>query len=109
MGVFAFGGNRLRIISKSRLREFWRKHPEAEGALIEWYRVASKADWKSFAEVRNTFRHADPYCDCVIFDIRGNDIRLITIILYPVRTVYVRYVMAHGEYDKGKWKDDCNC
>ena len=99
----------MRIISKSRLRQFWRKHPDAETPLMEWYKVTSKANWANLVEVRATFRHADPYCDCVIFDIKGNDYRLIAIILYPVRQLYVRYVLTHAEYDKGKWKDDCNC
>lgn len=99
----------MRIISKSRLREFWRSHPDAEAPLREWYKVTSKADWANFAEVRDTFRSADPYCDCVIFDIKGNDYRLITIILYQVRHIYVRYALTHAEYNKGKWKDDCNC
>jgi len=103
------GGECVRIISKSRLREFWRKHPDAEAPLMEWYKVTSKADWANFAEVRDTFRSADPYCDCVIFDIKGNDYRLITIILYQARHVYVRYALTHAEYDKGKWKNDCNC
>lgn len=99
----------MRIISRSKLREFWRRRPEAEGPLAQWYKVASRAEWKNFAEVRDTFRHADPYCDCVVFDIKGNDFRVITIILYRVRQVYVRYVLTHAEYDKGNWKDDCNC
>ena len=75
---------------------------EAEAPLMEWYKVTSKADWRHFAEVRTTFRTADPYCDCAIFDIKGNNYRLITIILYPVRHVYVRSVLTHSEYDKGK-------
>jgi mRNA interferase HigB len=99
----------VRIISKSRLRKFWEEHPDAEKPLMEWYKIATKADWENFVDVRATFRSADPYCDCVIFDIKGNNYRLITIILYPVKHVYIRYVLTHSEYDKGKWKDDCNC
>jgi mRNA-degrading endonuclease HigB of HigAB toxin-antitoxin module len=47
--------------------------------------------------VRNSFRHAAVYCDCVVFDIKGNDYRLITIILCPVRHVYIGYLPAHAE------------
>jgi mRNA interferase HigB len=99
----------VRIISKSKLREFWEEYPEAEAPLMEWYRVTSKAAWKNFADVRATFRHADVYCDCTIFDIKGNNFRLIAIPLYQVQRVYVRYVLTHKEYDGGKWKNDCNC
>jgi mRNA interferase HigB len=108
MGTFFIGGG-MRIISKSRLRDFWRKHPSAETALMEWYKVVERADWKNFSEIRDTFRHADSYCDCVIFNIKGNDYRLITIVIYPARHVYIRYVLTHAEYDKGKWKNDCGC
>lgn len=99
----------MRIISKSKLREFWEEHPEAKDSLSEWFRVTSKAVWKNFADVRNTFRSADPYCDCVIFDVKGNNFRIIGIALYQVQRVYVRYVLTHADYDKGKWKNDCNC
>lgn len=99
----------MRIMSKSRLRKFWEIHPDAEAPLMEWYKITGNAEWENFVEVRATYRSADPYCDCVIFDIRGNSYWLITIILYPVKHVYVRYVLTHSEYDKGKWKDDCNC
>ena len=99
----------MRIISKSKLRAFWEEHPDAETPLMEWYKITSKADWNNFARVRDSFRPADPYCDCVIFDIKGNTYRLITIILYPVKHVYLRYVLTHAEYDKGRWKNDCNC
>lgn len=99
----------LRIISKKKLREFWQKHPDAKKPLQEWYDIAEQATWRNFADVRNSFRHADPYCDCVIFDIKGNDYRLIAIILYQAQRVYVRHVMTHKEYDKGVWKDDCSC
>jgi mRNA interferase HigB len=99
----------MRIISKSKLREFWKAHPDAEKPLKDWYRLVGRADWQHFADVRETYRHADAYCDCVIFDIKGNDYRLIAVALYPIRRVYVRYVLTHKEYDKDKWKDDCNC
>jgi mRNA interferase HigB len=99
----------LRIINKKKLREFGEKYPDAKKPLLEWYDITDQASWHSFADVRNTFRHADPYCDCVIFDIKGNDYRLIAIILYQAQRVYVRHVLTHKEYDKGAWKDDCSC
>ena len=99
----------MRIISKKKLREFWGKYQDAKKPLLEWYDITEQASWRSFADVRNTFRHADLYCDCVIFDIKGNDYRLIAIILYQAQRVYVRHVLTHKAYDKGVWKDDCSC
>jgi len=56
-----------------------------------------------------TFGEELALINCVVFDIKGNNYRLITIILYPVQHVYIRYVLTHAEYDKGNWKNDCNC
>jgi mRNA interferase HigB len=97
----------MRIISKRALREFWDLHKEAEKPLLDWYEIVKKADWNSFSDVRETFRHADIYCDCVIFNIGGNKFRLIARHRYQISKVFVRFVLTHGEYDKGKWKDDC--
>jgi mRNA interferase HigB len=49
----------LHVISKKKLREFWELYPDAQAPLDKWYRVASKANWQSLAEVRQVFPHAD--------------------------------------------------
>ncbi|CAN5235760.1 type II toxin-antitoxin system HigB family toxin [soil metagenome] len=97
------------IISKRKLREFWLKIPSAKEPLISWYNTVKKADWDNFSNVREDFRHADIYRDCVIFDIGGNKYRLITKIRYQKKRVYIRFVLMHPEYDKDLWKDDCEC
>lgn len=99
----------MRIISKRRLREFWEKNEASETPLIEWYKLVRKAEWKSFADVRDSFRHADVYRDCVIFDIGGNKFRLITKIRYRKSRIYVRFVLSHKEYDNNVWRKDCEC
>jgi len=99
----------VRIISKRRLREFWERHPDAKDPLLDWYNIARKASWQNLAEVRESFRHADPVGDCTIFNIKGNDYRLITLIRYRLKLIYILHVLTNKEYDKEKWKDDCNC
>jgi mRNA interferase HigB len=47
--------------------------------------------------------------DCVVFDIKNNEARLISYINYDMGTVTVLAVLAHKEYDKGRWKSACNC
>jgi mRNA-degrading endonuclease HigB of HigAB toxin-antitoxin module len=44
-----------------------------------------------------------------LFNVKGNDYRLITVIRYQAQRVYTLYVLTHSEYDKEKWKDDCYC
>jgi len=60
--------------------------------------------WKSLAEVRRDFPHADLVQGLTVFNIGGNDFRLVVDIWYAGKVVYVKYVMTHGEYDKGKWR-----
>lgn len=97
----------MRVISRKKLREFWTEHPDAEEPLLAWYQVVRKATWEKFADVRATFPSADKVGDCTVFNIGGNKYRLIGLIFYESYRVYVRHVLTHKEYDKGKWKDDC--
>ena len=99
----------MRIISKKALVEFWEKHPSAKKPLLAWHQTAKFSIWDNFADVRKTFRNADLYRDCVIFDIGGNKYRLIVKIRYRTKRVYIRFVMTHSEYDKNSWKEDCEC
>ena len=99
----------VHIISIKRLREFWEIHPDAEMPLRTWYRITAKATWQNLAESRVDFPHADSYEECTIFNIGGNKYRLITKIYYQHQTVLVRFVLTHPEYDRERWKNDCNC
>ena len=99
----------MHIITIGRLREFWEQHPDAEKPLRTWYQIADKARRHNLAEVRIDFPHADPYLKCTIFNIAGNKYRLSTKIYYRHQTVLLRFVLTHPEYDRGGWKNDCNC
>lgn len=99
----------MRIISKKRLREFWEMHTDSKAPLEEWYKLTRKANWRNLVEVRETFRHADPVGTCTVFNIKGNDYRLITKIDYAYQKVFIKYILTHPEYDKEKWKDACGC
>ena len=99
----------LRIISKRRLREFWEKYPEAKDPLLHWYRVTNKAAWKTLADVRMDFRHADPVGTCTVFNIKGNHYRLIAGVRYEMQRVFALKVMTHKQYDTEDWKNECHC
>ena len=99
----------MHIISKRKLREFWKIYPNANEPLLNWYETVKKTDWENFSDVRETFRHADVYRDCVIFDVGGNKFRIITKIRYQKKRVYIRFVLRHSDYDKVFWKEDCEC
>ena len=95
----------MHIITRKRLNEFAEKHPDAKPALQHWYRQAKEKDFKSFVELRNTFSSADQVGNLTVFNIGGNKFRLIAAIHYNRRTIYIRAVLTHKEYDEEKWKE----
>ena len=91
----------MRIIAKRTLREFWERHPDAEEPLLSWYREVEQEDWDSPATVKETYRSASIIGDNrVVFNIKGNDYRLVVKVNYPYRVVYIRFVGTHAEYDR---------
>jgi mRNA interferase HigB len=90
----------MRIIAKGTLREFWEVHPDAEEPLLAWYREVQKEDWDTPAKVKAKYRSASVIGDSrVVFNIKGNDYRVVVKINYPYRVVYIRFVGTHAEYD----------
>ena len=91
----------MRVIAKNTLQVFWRRHPDAEQPLLGWYREVEKENWDSPAKVKLKYRNASIVGDSrVVFNIKGNDYRVVVKINYPYRVVYVRFVGTHAEYDK---------
>jgi mRNA interferase HigB len=95
----------MHVISKKKLREFWERYPKARLPLEAWYQIAKRAEWATFAELRQTFGMADWVGRFVVFDIGGNKFRLIAAIHFNRGKLFLRHVLTHAEYDEGKWKD----
>lgn len=72
-----------------------------------WYRIALQADWSNLVDVQQTYPHADLFERCTVFNIHGNRYRLIARVNYEHRTIYIRNILTHKEYDQGGWKDGC--
>lgn len=99
----------MRIIKPAHLLDFAKMHPDAGEALNRWLGIARKAQWTSLADVRKVFRSADEVLvksgrPVVIFNIRGNNYRLITGVHYNRGLVYVMLLLTHAEYSKDAWK-----
>lgn len=94
----------MRVISRRTLREFIRQHPNAAASLEQWYWVVRRASWRSLAEAHRIFPHADKVGRRTVFNIAGNNYRLITRINYRGQKIYVLAVLTHAEYDKEQWK-----
>jgi len=90
----------MHIIAKKRLREFWEVHPDAEEPLLAWYREVEKEDWDQPARVKEKYGNASIVGDKrVVFNIKGNDYRLVVRIDYRSQIVFVRFIGTHMEYD----------
>jgi mRNA interferase HigB len=91
----------MRIISRRRLREHWEKpgRGDSEAPLTDWYNIVRRAEWPDTAAVKAQFRSASFVGDRIVFNIAGNKYRLVVGIDYRYRTVYVKWVGTHREYD----------
>jgi mRNA interferase HigB len=89
------------IISYSKLRTFFELHADAKDALNNWYRASSQADWANYHEMKSMFNSVDAVGnDRFVFNIRGNNYRIVALIFFDVRTIYIRFVGTHKEYDR---------
>ncbi|QMS87076.1 type II toxin-antitoxin system HigB family toxin [Nostoc edaphicum CCNP1411] len=96
----------MHIISRARLSEFWEKHSNAQTSLRLWYKLTSVAEWQNLVELRQTFPSADQVGNFTVFNISGNNYRLITLVDYKFQKVFIRHILTHAEYDKDDWKND---
>ena len=91
----------MRVIALSTLRGFWEKHPDAETPLRAWHALAGRADWKTPTDIKAAYRNASFVADRrVVFNIKGNDYRLVVAVRYDKGLMYVRFVGTHSQYDK---------
>lgn len=88
------------IISHKAIREFAFKHPDLLPALERWYKITSGSDWRGFNEIKKQFNSVDSVGNGLfVFNIKGNDCRLIARIIFRTRTVFIRFIGTHKQYD----------
>lgn len=91
----------MRIIALRTLREFWQRHPDAEQPLRAWYANTKRVAWKSPADVKQSYRNASILSsNRVVFNIKGNDYRLVVTIDYTYQLIFIRFVGSHRDYEK---------
>lgn len=94
------------VISYKTIREYAEDHRDVEDQLNNWYTIAEKSDWANFNELRQMFNSVDAVGnDLYVFNIKGNEYRLIVRIIFRVRTIYIKFIGSHKEYDKVKLDD----
>jgi mRNA interferase HigB len=96
----------MHLISIRNLRNLTARYPDATKQVEDWYTTVKQSSWQSLADIRQIYRDTDVVGNFTVFNIKGNDYRLIVGIDYTDQTVYFKYFLTHAEYDKDKWKND---
>jgi mRNA interferase HigB len=103
----------MMILNTAVLTKAGRKNIPLRNALAEWLELAERANWRNILDIRQTFRSADGVpvkiagtgmVVATVFNIKGNDYRLVTTVNFRLATVVIREVLAHSEYSKNDWK-----
>ena len=91
----------MRIFTEQALKEYAEAHPDVKVALQEWTTVVKNSKWTCFVDVKRTFNSVDNVGNQhYVFNIRGNNYRLVVVIKFTIQFVYVRFIGTHAEYDK---------
>lgn len=92
----------MQIVARRTLRQFWERHPQAEGPLRAWFAAVSKARWTGPKDVKRQFGTTVDFVadNRVIFDLGGNKYRLIAHTSYRFGRVLVKFIGTHAEYDR---------
>jgi mRNA interferase HigB len=91
----------MKIISKKNIQAFCEKHPDSKKQLEQWFHITSKSKWKTINEIKETFPYISILSNYrVVFNIKGNDYRVIVLIKYTLSAVYICWVGNHSDYDK---------
>ena len=91
----------MRIITEEPLKLYIEKHPDTRTAIQDWLRVVKAADWNNFADVKRSFNSVDNVGNQhYVFNIRGNNHRLVVVIKFTIKWIYIRFIGTHAEYDK---------
>ena len=89
------------VITLANLRRYSLENIGAKVALFHWHDIVSRADWANISDVKKEFPSVDYVGDSrFVFNIKGNKYRLIAMIHFDIRTVYIRFIGTHSEYDK---------
>jgi mRNA interferase HigB len=97
----------MRIIARRTLRVFvyklaGQKDQQAVGAAVDaWYAEVGKANWRNSADVKRLYATASIIgADRIVFNIKGNDYRLVVAVDYERAIVWIKWIGTHKEYDR---------
>ena len=103
----------MTVVNAAELESAGRKNVPLRRVLEKWLQTVQRANWQSLADVRRTFPSADgvivrgggAQTVATVFNVKGNDYRIITVVNYSSATVLICQVLTHAEYSKERWKE----
>ncbi|MDJ0578971.1 MAG: type II toxin-antitoxin system HigB family toxin [Crocosphaera sp.] len=96
----------MKLIAISRLRQDANRYPGVKKQVENWYKVVKNAKWNNLEEVKKIYKTAEAVGNFTVFNLKGNNYRLIVGIDYESQVIYYKYFLTHSEYDKNNWKND---
>lgn len=91
----------MRIIATSVLVNYYQRYPETEQPLKAWIAEVRKAQWQTAHDIKSQYKNASILKNRrVVFNIKGNEHRLIVAIAFRMGAVYIKFIGTHAEYDK---------
>ncbi len=92
----------MRILNRLALESFKKTHANSRSAMDKWIIVVESAKWATTADLRTTFDKADFVKGFTVFNVGGNNYRIVARVVYPSQTVLITDVFTHAQYDR--WK-----
>lgn len=96
----------MHVITEKRIWEAKAQWPQSATALDQWYRLFKRNNPRDFAQLKAMFPATDRVGSLHVFNIGGNKLRLIAVVHFKAQWLYIKQVLDHREYDKGKWKEE---
>jgi len=96
---------KVHVIKKITIEEFYTKHARSKNSFEIWYNQIKYADWNDPEDILRTFGTADLLgkgSDRIVFDIRGNNYRMICKYWFGLKKVhlYIKWIGTHNEYNQ---------
>lgn len=94
------------VIAKRVINRFIESNPNSDDAILRWYILTKENSWTNFADIRQVFPATDSVGNGLyVFNVGGNKFRIIARIIFSTRTLFIRFIGTHKEYDKVKLSD----
>ena len=91
----------MRIFTEKSINEYAKAHPQSKTALQDWVKKVRRADWTCLADIKETFNSVDYVGNQrYVFNIKGSDYRLVVVIQFRPKFIYIRFIGTHKEYDR---------